>query len=137
MTAGNQAFWLEKDNALPIAVPICPCCQRPLRIDAEVFDLAIDLAEQIWHVTRPMILGAGRARPVVKARALIIWGLRRLRPDLSYTAIGRMMGRHHSTIVDLHQVAISRRLNDPVFAQACHSLVFAATGEREKLDVPQ
>ena len=79
-------------------------------------------------------MGAERGRPVTKARALIVWGLRRLRPDLSYNAIGRMLERHHSSIVNLHQVAISRRLNDPVFAQAYDRLVFVVTGEKEKLD---
>ncbi|MEA3264156.1 MAG: helix-turn-helix domain-containing protein [Pseudomonadota bacterium] len=134
MSAGNQAFWLEQDKAMPIALPVCPCCQRPMPVDAEVFDQAIDLVEAVFGVTRAMVMGGGRARTVTKARALIVWGLRRLRPDLSYAAIGRLMERHHSTIVELHQIAIARRLACKEFDRACHRLVFMVTGKREQID---
>lgn len=127
MTAGGQAIWHRIDAALPVATPVCPCCQRPVPVEGEVFDLAVDVALQVFDVTRPMIMGRSRTRPVARARALIVWALRRLRPDMSYKAIGlKLGGLHHSSVVHLHQVAIAERLRNGQFADACRKLATLA-----------
>lgn len=135
MTLSGQAFWLQRDSAAPLPLPECPCCGRPYPVGEGVFEHAMAVAEKAFSVSRAAIMGRSQHRQLTRARALVVWALRRLGEGLPYQQIGRMLGnRHYSTMVDAHQRAIAARLKDRAFAQACELVVFAVTAEKEMLD---
>lgn len=135
MTLAGQAFWRDQEKTMPLLLPECPCCGRPYPIGAAVFEHAAAVAEATYGVSPQALLSPSRSRPVSNARTLVVWALRSLGQGLSYDAIGRRLGgRHQSSIVNLHQKAISMRLRDPQFAQACERIVFALTATRGASD---
>ena len=135
MTSAGQKFWHEAEKRRPLNLPECPCCGRPFPIGDGVLDHALVVAEATYGVSRAAVLGPSSTKPISSGRALTVWALRTLGRGLSYPVIGQKLGgRHHSTIVSLHQKAISARLRDPQFAQACDRIVFAVTAAKENLD---
>lgn len=79
------------------------------------------------------IIGNRRLPEIVAARALCVWTMRGLCDRPSYPRIGRSLGgRHHSTVLSLHERAIYMRLKDPAFAQACIDITMKFQSE-EKL----
>lgn len=123
MTAAGQDLWSQRDAAFTLKLDCCPLCRRPLPLHGSVFDQAIAVAEDVYRVSRAAIAGPSSTKCVSTARALVVWALRSLGRDLSYHAIGRLVGgRHHSTVVSLHQKAIALRLSDAAFADACREV---------------
>jgi len=105
---------------------LCPACRRPLTSRLGIAATAFAAAEAVYGVTLPELLGQGRSRHLVKARALVAWTLRTLGEAVSYPIIGRMLGgRDPTTIMNLHQKAIRLRLTDTEFALACRALEIA------------
>ncbi|MDE2595978.1 MAG: hypothetical protein KGL44_03775 [Sphingomonadales bacterium] len=133
---GAQAFWREAEQArAPLEVKVCPCCHRPLPRSQEVDGIAFGVAARHFDVTEAGLRGPGRTERITRARALVVWALRSLGNQLSYPAIGRLLGeRHHSTIINLHQKAISLRLRDPVFAAQCREVVDLLTAQEASDD---
>lgn len=67
-----------------------------------------------------------RAQDLVTARALFVWLLRTYQLPLpEYATIGRWIGKHHSSVMNLYDIAHKRRLEDPQFEELCRK--FAAS----------
>lgn len=58
---------------------------------------AIEDAARLYDVTLEDVLGQSRDRRIVKARQAAMWLLRQR--DLSFPAIGAVMGRDHTTVM--------------------------------------
>jgi len=83
----------------------------------------VSWAAQCYGLAPIELVSARRSVRVVDARALAVWGMRTLCDRPSYPRIGRVLGgRHHTTIMNLHERAIHLRLCDPFFAQACRDM---------------
>ena len=99
----------------------CAVCQQLIaqpRIEAEV---AIVLAARTFDAAPADMLTRRRSTKLVHARAFAVWMLRSFgRPQRSYPEIGRELGgREHSTIMNLHRMAIRLRMTEPGFGAAC------------------
>ncbi len=131
MTAlsGSQAFWRGKESELAPVAQICPCCARPMPLRGSVLDQAYEVAEAVFGTSRAAIMSSSRTARISDARALVVWAVRTIDGRLSYDAIGRIMGgRHHSSIINLHQKAISLRVRNVQFANACAEVAARAQG---------
>lgn len=71
----------------------------------------------VWNFQRKQVLGKARNPSIFRARAAIVWLVRRLRPDISYPQIALQMRRDHSTIMNSYQRACEMRLQDDGFCQ--------------------
>lgn len=79
------------------------------------------------------IRGAARTRAASRARFAACWILRRCRPDLTLSDIGRQVGRtDHTTIIHALERAESLILSDPAFRVA----LFAAAGLEDREEPP-
>lgn len=85
---------------------------RPPRADLKVI---IDLVARMHGVTFADVMGQSRSVPIVNARQAAVCALCEVRPDLSTTQIGRMMGRDHTTVVHARQIRgyIPRKVDRP------------------------
>ncbi len=123
MTLAGQKFWREREARILLPLNVCPCCERPLPVAGAVDEVAIDVACATYGVTRDALMGHSKTRRISNARALVVWALRSLGDQISYDSIGMVLaGRHHSSMVNLHQKAIAMRLSDSTFAAACHAI---------------
>lgn len=123
MTFAGQAFWHEAERRLGSVIPCCPTCGRPSQLSRSVLPIALEVAERAFGVSEAAVTGVSQMRRATDARSLVVWALHSIGTGLSYSAIGRVLGgRHHSTIINLHQKAISLRLRDPAFAAACKDI---------------
>lgn len=57
-------------------------------------------------VSQPNIRGRQRKRPIARARQLVMYRARMA--DISFSEIGRVMGRHHTTV--MHDVEIMEHI---------------------------
>lgn len=123
MTFAGQAFWREAERGLVSVVPCCPACGRPSQLRRDVMPIALEVAERAFGASEAGVTGVSQMRRATAARSLLVWALHSLGTGQSYSQIGRLLGgRHHSTIINLHQKAINLRLRDPAFAQACKDI---------------
>ena len=78
----------------------------------------------LYSIEETALLSPRREQLLVEARALATWVLRNVPSEpMSYPKIGRVLGdRHHSTIINLHLMAIRLRLEDPAFARRCSAI---------------
>lgn len=80
------------------------------------------LVSATWEfaIDRTALLSRRRSALLVLGRAFAVWSFCTLGEPRSYSEIGRIMGgRDHSSIVNLHQIALDRGLRDPGFAATC------------------
>lgn len=96
---------------------------RPPRLVVGPFT-AIRIVAALYGIEENALLSPRRAPLLVEARALVTWVLRTVPSEpLSYPKIGRALGdRHHTTIINLHLMAIRLRLDDTVFACRCDAI---------------
>lgn len=85
---------------------------------------AIRLAAVLYGAEENALLSPRREERLVRARALAVWVLRSVPSvPVSYPKIGRALGdRHHTTIINLHVMAIGLRLEDETFARCCTAI---------------
>lgn len=110
-------------NAMSLPVPLFGAPELPPRRIVSPLT-AIRLAAALYSVEENGLLSPRRAPVLVKARALVTWVLRTIPSvPMSYPKIGRALGdRHHTTIIDLHLMAIRLRLEDETFARCCTAI---------------
>jgi len=84
----------------------------------------IRVVAALYSIEETALLSPRREHLLVEARALATWVLRDVPSEpMSYPKIGRVLGdRHHSTIINLHLMAIRLRLEDPAFARRCSAI---------------
>lgn len=118
MTAAWDAR-LRDDAAMQAAADRLPAEMAPLPPAR-----AILFAGLWFDRTRTEIIGKDDLPDLIAARALVVWLLRSVGPPASYPEIGRALGgRHHTTIIHLHQRAIALRLRDRLFGDACRAVI--------------
>lgn len=123
MTQAGQRFWREREARVLLPLNACPCCNRPLPARGAIDEIAIDAACSAYGISPAALTGPSKTRRISAARSLVVWALRTLGDQLSYGGIGALLGgRHHSTIVSLHQNAIAMRLRDSAFDASCRAL---------------
>ena len=123
MTLAGQRFWAEREARIGLPIEVCPCCERPLPAKGAIDEIAIDKACSVYGITLAALTGPSKVRQFTAARALVVWALRSIGDRLSYQDIGTLLGgRHQSSVVNLHQKAISMRLRDHTFAAACDEI---------------
>jgi hypothetical protein len=99
-----------RDTILPECIPEIAHIPLPLSHDL------IDAVAEIYCVERGDILGRSRLRNLVDARALIV---KVLRDDgFSYPAIGKTLGRDHTSVLHLYHSFDDRASANPFIRQA-------------------
>ncbi|RIV82975.1 hypothetical protein D2V17_14330 [Aurantiacibacter xanthus] len=92
----------------------------PPLIEQLVTKSTIALVCEAYGIDEHELLSYRRKAILVHSRALAVWLLRTCEPAFSYPTIGRHLGgRHHTTIINLHRMAIRLRLEDLQFAALC------------------
>lgn len=84
----------------------------------------VRIVAALYSIEENALLSHRRAPLLVEARALATWVMRTVPTDpMSYPKIGRALGdRHHTSIINLHLMAIRLRLEDKVFARRCAAI---------------
>lgn len=115
---GGAPFWRDID--VP-RVPRPPLHLQPVDPDYGRAACAVWFVCLLWDVEQNDMFSHRRAERLVHARALVVWMLRTDPAGaVSYPKIGRALGnRDHTTIINLHRMAIRLRLESAQFAQAC------------------
>ena len=65
--------------------------------EAEALCQAMELVEEQTGVSPIDVLGGSRLKHIARARQMVMYEARKLGP--SYPAIGRGLGRHHTTVI--------------------------------------
>lgn len=108
--------------------PVLQGCLRAACILA-----ARDFALTHHSITEMDLIADRRSDATVMARRLFVWAVRTVDPDISYPAIGALLGgMHHTSTADMHRKAIALRLTDTAFAAACDGFLQYWRREREK-----
>lgn len=88
------------------------------------------IAAQLCEVTFEELLGRRKSRGPVRARCMTVWVARKLRRDLSYQQIAKVINRRdHTTLVSQFALAERLRLEDLSFLQLCDMLVARVSAE--------
>lgn len=95
-------------------------------------DVVIGLTCRLFHCNRQALLSTRHNPMLVEARAFATWILRSVGPRRSYVAIGSILHRHHTTVIDLHRKAICLRLTKIDFLAACNHVQAAFATLREE-----
>lgn len=82
----------------PIAIPIIVGTYRKPRISIDLIAYSVIAST---GVTMEQIRSQSRRKGLVDLRRRIVMEIRRLRPDVSLSKIGRFLHRDHSTIINL------------------------------------
>lgn len=98
----------------------------------------IEAAAAVTRYSKDDICGPSRSRALCNVRFAIIHALRKTRPDLSYPAIGRIIGRRdHSTVMHGWQRSLDLIERYPGFRALVEHLITRAEGlEPEPLPEP-
>lgn len=120
MKAGMQAAIAAIEANLP-ALTECPACgqTRPGNLLVET---VLRHVARNFGATLADLRGQRRSGALIAARALATWGMRNLGRGMTYNAIGRVLSRDHSSVINLHYRAVALRLSDPGFEAACREL---------------
>lgn len=106
----------------PAMPKVCPECHRPRPAPSIPADVAIAVAAHAFGLRVHDLRSHHRTPRLVQARALAVWAMRSLGQPRSYPKIGAALQRDHSTIINLHAMAIRLRLSDEAFGLACEAL---------------
>ena len=88
------------------------------------------ISAELCFVTLDELLSRRKPANFVRARALAIWGVETLRPDLSYPQIGSQLNRQeHTTLLHQYRLALKLRESDPDFLNLCHDLLAQVSAE--------
>lgn len=82
----------------------------PLRRQAVMTEAA-----RLWGLTVEDLTGRVKTRDYVLPRAAVVMALR-CHPPMSYPQIGRLLGRDHSSIINLERIGQAERARDVAFA---------------------
>lgn len=82
------------------------------------------IAADLSSITFAELTGPRRFPDYVRARALAVWAVKTLRPDLSYPQIARHLGgKDHTTLIHQYQMALRLLETDEAFVTRCHDLL--------------
>jgi len=82
------------------------------------------IAAELSSITFAELTGTRRFTNYVRARALAIWGVKTLRPELSFAQIGAQLGgKDHTTLIHQYQMALRLLETDEGFVNQCHDLL--------------
>lgn len=82
------------------------------------------ISAELCFVTLDELLSRRKPANYVRARALAVWGIKTLRPELSYPQIGAQINRpEHTTLIHQYRLALKLREADPDFLNLCHDLL--------------
>lgn len=81
------------------------------------------------------LTGPCRRRPYTHVRFIAVWSIRQCCQHMSYPAIGRLLGRDHTTILHADRRAVEEMAKQPRLQQiAMDAIARFATSELESLD---
>jgi chromosomal replication initiator protein len=82
------------------------------------------IAAELSSITFADLIGPRKFPHLVRARALTMWAVKTLRPELSLSQIGAQLGgKDHTTVMHQHQMALRLLETDPDFVNRCHDLL--------------
>lgn len=82
------------------------------------------IAAELSSITFDELTGPRRFPHYVRARALAMWAVKTLRPELSFTQIGAQLGgKDHTTVIHQYQMALRFLEIDEGFMNQCHDLL--------------
>lgn len=82
------------------------------------------IAAEYSSITFAELIGSRRYPHYVRARALAVWAVKTLRPDLSYPQIARHLGgKDHTTLIHQYQMALRLLETDADFVTRCDALL--------------
>lgn len=88
------------------------------------------ISAELCFITLDELLSRRKPANYVRARALAVWGIKTLRPELSYPQIGHHMNRNeHTTLIHQYRTALKLRETDLDFLNLCHDLLAQVSAE--------
>lgn len=88
------------------------------------------ISAELCFITIDDLLSRRKPNNFVRARALAVWAIKTLRPELSYPQIGAQLNRHdHTTLIYQYQLGLKLRKTDPDFLNLCHDLLAQVSAE--------
>lgn len=87
--------------------------------------LVLSRAARIFGVSVTDVVSDRRQTELIRCRELIVWSIRRMRPEFSYPAIGRLLSQDHSSVLKAHSRAIDLHREGGDFTIACRRMMAA------------
>ena len=88
------------------------------------------ISAELSSITVDELLCRRKPAHYVRARALAVWGIKTLRPEMSYPQIAAQINRHdHTTIIHQYRTALKLRETDANFLNLCHDLLAQVSAE--------
>ena len=82
------------------------------------------IAADVSAISFDELRGPRRFPHLVQARALTMWAVKTLRPELSFAQIGAQLdGKDHTTVIHQYKMALQLLETDPDFVDRCHAVL--------------